>query len=86
MATGRVSQSLGIVDFFASLAAGGIVTWVVWKATAEPMSTVGSAAQNSMVQESNTWFQILLDNLPLLFLLIACLGGVAWAVFQTEFI
>lgn len=83
---GRVRQSVGIAEFFASLAAGAIVTWVVWAAVDGPLAYASGTATNDQVVQSNEWFQILVDNLPILFLLIASAGGIAWAVFQTEFI
>ena len=82
----RLEQSVGYMEFFASLGAGAIVAWVVTTLAGEQLNYVGANASNSLVQQSNQWLTVLVENLPVVFLLIAAAGGVAWAVFQTNFI
>jgi hypothetical protein len=73
------------VQFFAALGAGAVVIWMVDSVVDAPMTYVSSNAQNQLVIDSQQWFSILLENLPIVFLMIAALGGISWAVFQTEF-
>lgn len=81
----RLAQSVGFMQFFATLGAGAVIFWFVNKVTAEPMSYVASNATNQTVQRSNGWFELLINNLPIIFLLIAVMGSIAWAVFETRY-
>jgi len=79
------AQSVGIVRFFASLGAGAAVVWAVQRLVDAPLTYAENEAQLSIVQQSNAWFQTLVENLPILFLLLASMGGIAWAIYQTNF-
>lgn len=81
----ELNQSLGIIEVFTGLGGGAVMIWIVWKLTAEPMSYV-EANSTGKVAESNEWFTILVDNLPVVMLLLVCVAGIAWAVYQTELI
>lgn len=86
MMRGRLNQSVGYIEFVASLGAGAIVAWVVTMLAGDQLDYVAANSSNSLVQQSNQWLSILVENLPVVFLLIAAAGGVAWAVFQTSFV
>jgi hypothetical protein len=85
MSREELQQAVGFVQFFAALGAGAVVIWMVDSVVDAPMTYVSSNAQNQLVIDSQQWFSILLENLPIVFLMIAALGGISWAVFQTEF-
>lgn len=85
MTRAQLRQSIGFVDFFSSLGAGAIVTWLVWKLSVEPMGYLGDNAQLAKVQQSVQWTEILLNNLPIIFAIIAVVGSIAFVVFQTRF-
>lgn len=78
-------QSVGIVEFFSSLGAGAVITWLVWKLANEPMGYIGDNAQLSEVSQSHQWTGLLLDNLPIVFLIIAVVGSIAFVTYQTRF-
>mgnify|MGYP006866530681 FL=1 len=85
MSREELHQAVGFVQFFAALGAGAVVIWMVDAVVESPMTYVSANAQNQLVIESQQWFSILIENLPIVFLMIAALGGISWAVFQTEF-
>jgi len=80
----RLNQSIGFVELFASLAGAGVLTWIVWRLAEEPMAASRRNAQLESVQRSLQWTDQLLFFLPVLFLLTAVVGSIAWAVFQTR--
>lgn len=82
----QLRQSVGFVSFFSSLGAGAIVIWIVWKLSERPMSQLGSQATHPMVQRSHQWTEILLTNLPIVFLLTAVVGSIGFVVYQTRFV
>jgi len=79
------AQSIGLVNFLASLGAGAVIVWVVRRLTANQMSYMDTNATVGAVQQSQDWFAVLIENLPVLFLLIACMGGIAWSVYQSGY-
>ena len=79
------AQSIGIVRFFASLGGGAAVVWAVQRVVGDSLDFAEQEAQLSIVQQSNAWFRVLVENLPVLFLLIASMGGIAWAIYQTNY-
>lgn len=85
MRQAELKQSLGFVQFFTSLAGGVIIVWLVWNLSETPMASINERAQLESVRRSAEWTEILLNNLPLLFLLMAVVGSIAWVVFQTRF-
>jgi hypothetical protein len=80
-----LQQSVGLVHFFATLGGGVAVVWVVQRLVGDQLAYVDSNATVSLVKESNAWFQVLVENLPVLFLLIASMAGLAWTVYQTRY-
>lgn len=78
-------QSVSYVEFFSSLAAGAIVTWIIWMIAKKPMTYLGDNAQLSIVRRNNQWTEILLNNLPVLFAIIAIIGSIAIVVYVTRF-
>jgi len=81
----RVEQSVEYIQFFATAAAGVVVTWVVWEITEAPRAYNDANASLELVKQSNNWMQLLVDNLPIIFLFIASLGSIAWTVYKTSF-
>lgn len=81
----HLPQSIEIVQFFSTLGAGAIVAWVVWELVADPLTYVDNNATLELVLRSNEWLNILIENLPLLFLFIAAMGSIAITVFKTQF-
>ena len=82
----RRAQSVGFVHFFATLGAGAAVVWVVRRVVGDQLTFMDNNATVGTVQQSNQWFSILVENLPTVFLLLAAVGGIAWAVFQTNYL
>jgi hypothetical protein len=80
------AQSVGLVRFFGSLGAGAVIVWIVQRLTADQLDYIDQNATVSAVQQSNAWFEVLVNNLPILFLLLAAMGGLAWSVYQTRYI
>jgi len=85
MKDGELNQSVGFVEFFSSLAGGAIVVWLVWKVSDKPMASSADRAQLEPVRRSLEWTDQLLFYLPVLFLLTAVVGSIAWTVYQTRF-
>ena len=81
----HLPQSVEIVQFFSTLGAGAIVTWVVWELVAAPLAYTGDNATLPLVANSNEWFDVLINNLPIAFLFIAAMGSIAYTVFKTQF-
>jgi len=84
--TGRLRQSVGIMDFIASLGGAAIVSWVVIELASPQISRNGANATNSLVQQSNTWMATVVEYLPVVFLFIAAVGALAFVVFETQFV
>lgn len=78
-------QSVGFVEFFSSLAGGAIVIWITWRIAEAPMANMSNNAQLEEVRRSVRWTELLLNNLPAIFLLTAVVGSIAFAVFQTRY-
>lgn len=85
MKRAKLRQSVGYVSLFSSLGAAAVVTWITWKLAVEPMSYIGDNATNTLVRKNHQWTTILLDNLPIVFVLIAMVGSIAFVVYQTRF-
>ena len=49
------------------------------------VSLGAGAMSNSLFASSTEWFQVLITNLPIIFLGIVGMGGIAFAVFQSSF-
>jgi hypothetical protein len=82
----QLRQSVGFVSFFSSLGAGAIVVWIVWTLSEKPMTSLGTEATHPMVQRSHGWTEILLTNLPIIFLLTAVVGSIGFVIYQTRFV
>jgi len=78
-------QSVGYVSLFTSLGAGAIMTWIVWRLVETPQARIGDNAQLEAVRRSHQWTELLLNNLPIIFLLIAVVGSIAFTVYQTRY-
>lgn len=78
-------QSVGYVELFSSLGAAAIMTWIVWRLAETPQSRIGDKAQLESVRRSHQWTELLLNNLPIIFLLIAVVGSIAFTVYQTRY-
>lgn len=76
--------SIGIIRFFLSLIVGGIVTWLVWEVANPILEGARASTTNPKANQGTEWFQLLIDNLPIFFLMIAFFGLIALAVFQRE--
>jgi hypothetical protein len=83
----RVNQSVGIMQVFVSLGAGAVIVWLVQRLAPAQRQYVATskAMENSLFASSTEWFQVLLTNLPIIFLGIVGMGGIAFAVFQSSF-
>lgn len=83
--TAVLRQSVGYMELVTSLAAGAIVTWLVWTASEDGMASLNERAQLAEVRRSVQWTEVLLNNLPVIFLIIAVVGSLAFTVYQTRF-
>lgn len=78
-------QSIEYVQFFVSIGAAAVLSWVVWELEATPTTYTADNASLPLVQTSNQWFDTLIQNLPLVFLFIAGMGALAMTVFKSQF-
>jgi len=85
MTDAELSQSIGFVELFSSLAGGAVIVWLAWRLSGPPMASMNDRAELESVRRSVQWTDVLLNNLPVIFLLIAVVGSIAWVVFQTRF-
>jgi len=85
MKDGELHQSIGFVELFSSLIGAGVVVWIVYELSDKPMASSADRAQLEPVRRSLEWTDQLLFYLPLLFLLTAVVGSIAWTVYQTRF-
>lgn len=85
MSRARLEQSVGYLSLFSTLGAGAIMTWVLWKLGAQPMGYLEDNAQLEPVRRSVQWNEVLLNNFPVIVLLFAVVGSLAFVVYQTRF-
>jgi hypothetical protein len=83
--TTELRQSVEYIQFFASIGAAAIVSWLVIELTNTPLNYVSTNAETELVEQSNNWFDILITNLPIIFLFIAGMGAISFTVFKSEF-
>ena len=83
--TTELRQSVEYIQFFASIGAAAIVSWLVIELTNTPLNYVSTNAETKLVEQSNNWFDILITNLPIIFLFIAGMGAISFTVFKSEF-
>lgn len=86
MTRARLEQSVGYLSLFSTLGTGAIVTWLLWKLSSEPMSYLGDNAQLEPVRRSVEWNEVLLNNFPIIVLIFAVVGSLAFTVYQTRFV
>jgi TRAP-type C4-dicarboxylate transport system permease small subunit len=82
----QLRQSVGVVNLFASLGLAAVMIWITWKLSAPAMTVMDSEATTQEVVRSVQWTDTLLTNLPIVFVLMAVVGGIAFVVFQTRFV
>lgn len=80
-----LAQSVGYMSLFLSLAAAVIVSLFVWMAARPAQQHIGDNAQLGIVQQSHQWTETLLNLLPVILVLIAIFGSIAFVVYQTRF-
>jgi len=85
MPRSQLPQSVEYVQFFSTLAAGAIVSWIVWEMVKAPRAYNEANATDPLVVSSNEWFRLLIENLPVIFLAIAVMGSIAWTVYRSNF-
>ena len=81
----HLRQSVGYMELVTSLVAGAIVIWLTWTAAEPGMASINERAQLEEVRRSVQWTEVLLNQLPVIFLLIAVTGSLAFVVYQTRF-
>jgi hypothetical protein len=79
-------QSVGVMEFFASLGGAAIVSWVVVELAGPQLTYANNNATNSLVATSNQWFSAVVENLPIIMLFIAVVGSLAFVVYQTRYV
>jgi len=82
----QLNQSVEYVSYFASLGAGAIVVWVVWRITDPAMASTQASVEGELATRSTGWFDALVNNLPLVFLGIASIGAISAVVFRSNFV
>lgn len=77
-------QATGIANFFLSLLVAAVMTWIITEVTSPIVDKMrASTAEGDVVgQQMNEWIVLILDNQPILFLLIAMFSMIALAVFS----
>jgi len=83
--TSELRQSVEYMQFFASIGAAAVVSWLVVELTKDPLNYVGTNAEVELVAKSNNWFDILITNLPIVLLFIAGMGTISYTVFKSQF-
>jgi len=78
------AQSVGISKFFLSLLVATILAWIV-QIIADPILD-GAPTNSAKATQSVVWMQAAVDNLFLVFLVIAVFGLIALSVYQREVI
>jgi len=81
----ELRQSVQYIQFFASLGAAAVIAWLVVELTNDPLAYVETNAETELVAQSNNWFDILISNLPIVFLFIAGMGAISYTVFTSQF-
>jgi len=76
------AQSVGIAKFLLSLVVATILAWIVQR-VANPILD-GATGNTAKATQSIAWMQSIVDNLFLVFLVIAVFGLVALSVYQRE--
>lgn len=79
-------QSVGIISFFASLGLAAIIVWLMWQLSEPAMGTLNNSSTVPEVRQSVQWTDTLLTNMPVVFVLMAVVGGIAFVVYQTRFV
>lgn len=82
---GSLEQSNGFMQLVTSLAGGAVVVFIVWMAAEDGMASLDQRAQLEEVRRSVQWTEIMLNQLPVIFLIIAVVGSLAFTVYQTRF-
>lgn len=78
------ASSIGIIRFFLSLIVGAVVTWIVWEVANPILDGARESTTSPEAAQGTEWFQLLVDNLPITFLMIAFFGLIALATFQRQ--
>lgn len=82
----ELRQSVGVVNLFATLGLGAVMIWITWRLSEPAMTFMDAEASTPEVVRSVQWTDTLLTNLPIVFVLMAVVGGIAFVVFQTRFV
>ena len=78
------AQAIGIFRMFLGLIVGAVVTWLV-SLVADPILTkAGESGTDATSAQGTAWLQTGMDYLPILFLMIAFFGLIAYSVFRRE--
>ncbi len=85
MRRASLEQSVGYLSLFSTLGAGAIITWVLWRLSEQPMGYLGDNAELEPVRRSVQWNEVLLNNFPVIVLIFAVAGSIAFTVYQTRF-
>lgn len=81
----HLNQSVEYISYFASLVGGAIIVWLVWEITDRPMQSTQASVEGELATRSAGWFDVLVSNLPLVFLGIASIGAISAVVFRSNF-
>lgn len=80
------AQSIGISNFFLALLVGAVMTWIIG-AIARPVHSQmedRTAAGDVVGLTMNDWIGAVIDNQPILFLLIAFFSLIAISIYQRQ--
>jgi hypothetical protein len=81
-----VDQSVAFVRYFAGLGGAAVIVWLVRRvANPQLQRTANMGNPTTKFVQSQQWFETLLTNLPILFLLLMTMGTIAFVVYQTRF-
>lgn len=78
-------SSIEYMQFLTSVGAAAAVSWVVFELTAEPIAYTTNNTQLALVNRSNSWFDAIINNLPVVLLFIAGMGAISLTVFRSKF-
>lgn len=78
------ADAIGNLRLFASLFVGAVVIYIVTKVTGPLFAEAKEDGSGQVASQGTTWLQQFGDFLPIMFLLIAFFGVIAYSVFKRE--
>lgn len=78
------AQAIGIARLFLSLTVGAVVFWIVTKVTDPVFDSAREQGTDEVSSQGTIWLQEGVNHIPILFLIIAFFGLIAYSVYSRE--